>query len=192
MGNIFLKRRSLYMFYYWCNRTLPEAEFRYQMADAALKNNVIADEDLTKIEKEKNDAFKELLAYKSFLAELTDVEKEIVYSPKEPNNAIAGIRKEQFEEIRLEVFKKWCVKFLPSNIVYIREIDRKKMGAILKEARHGKGYSAVEVGRYLGISSGALRNYESGARLPGVSVLYALCKIFGIDILKLVERTFTN
>ena len=77
MGNIFLKRRSLYMFYYWCNRTLPEAEFRYQMADAALKNNVIADEDLTKIEKEKNDAFKELLAYKSFLAELTDVEKEI-------------------------------------------------------------------------------------------------------------------
>lgn len=109
-----------------------------------------------------------MLAYKSFLAELTDVEKEIVYSPREPNNAIAGIGKEQFEEIRLEVFKKWCVKFLPSNIVYIREIDRKKMGASLKEARHGKGYSAIEVCRYLGISTGALRNYENGKRVPGI------------------------
>lgn len=191
MGNIFLKRRSLYMFYYWCNRTLPEAEFRYQMADAALKNNVIADEDLTKIEKEKNDAFKELLAYKSFLAELTDVEKEIVYSPKEPNNVIAGIRKEQFEEIRLEVFKKWCVKFLPSNIVYIREIDRKKMGASLKEARHGKGYSAIEVCKYLGISTGALKNYEDGNRTPAINVLYTLCNLYEKNLIKLIEDAFT-
>jgi len=185
MGNIFLKRRSLYMFYYWCNRTLPEAEFRYQMADAALKNNVIADEDLTKIEKEKNDAFKELLAYKSFLAELTDVEKEIVYSPKEPNNAIAGIRKEQFEEIRLEVFKKWCAKFLPSNIVYIREIDRKKMGSSLKEARHRKGYSAIEVCKYLGISTGALRNYENGTRIPSLKVFVALCDLYEKNLLEM-------
>lgn len=187
MGNIFLKRRSLYMFYYWCNRTLPEAEFRYQMADAALKNKVIEEKDIPKIEKEKNDAYKELIAYKTFLAELTDVEKEIVHSPREPNNAMAGIRKEQFEEIRLEVFKKWCAKFLPANIIYIREIDRKKTGEFLKEARLEKGYSAIEVCKYLGISTGALRNYESGKRIAAVNVLFCLCSIYEIQIESLFD-----
>ena len=178
------------MFYYWCDRTLPEAEFRYQMADTALKNNAIADEDIRKIEKEKNDAYKELIAYKTFLAELTDVEKEIVHSPREANNTIAGIRKEQFEEIRLEVFKKWCAKCLPSNIIYIREIDRKKMGACLKEARLEKGYSAIEVCKYLGISTGALINYENGIRIPRINAFYSLCNIYEIDIREVIEKSF--
>lgn len=190
MGNIFLKRRSLYMFYYWCNRTLPEAEFRCQMADDALKNNVIEEKDIPKIEKEKIESYKELFAYKIFLAELNDVEKEIVHSPKEPSNKLAGIKQAQFENIRLEVFRKWCIRFLPENIVYVRELDVQKFGAKLKEVRLEKGYNAVEVCRYLGISEGALRNYESGLRLPKVSILFAICQVYGLSIEGVINDSF--
>ncbi|MFA5421917.1 MAG: helix-turn-helix transcriptional regulator, partial [Bacilli bacterium] len=174
MGNIFLKRRSLYLFYYWCNRTIPEAEFRYEMADQALKAGKIDEVDISKIEKERDEAYREVFNYKTFLAELSDVEKEIVSSPQEPSNKLVGIKLAQFEDIRLEVFRKWCVKFLPKNIVYIREIDKMKLGKNLKESRLEKGYSAIDVCRYLGISEGALRNYENGNRVPSLSVFYVL------------------
>jgi DNA-binding XRE family transcriptional regulator len=182
MGNIFLKRRSLYSFYYWCNRTIPEAEFRYEMADQALKAGKIDEVDIPKIEKERDEAYREFFNYKTFLTELSDVEKEIVHSPKEPSSKLNGIKLTQFEDIRLEVFRKWCVKFLPENIVYVPEFDKKKLGKSLKELRLEKGYSAVEVCRYLGISDGALRNYENGLRVTPANVLFALCLLYDISI----------
>ncbi len=182
MANIFLKRRSLYQFIYWCTRTLPEAYFRVEEANEALNNKLVLEENLSITQKRLDEAKKELFNYEIFLAELSDVEKEIIYSPKEPNDKLTGIKKEQFENIRLEVFKKWCIKFLPTNIIYVREIDKKKLGAELKRARLEKGFSAVEVTRYLGISIGALRNYENGSRTPGLSVFFALSEIYGVKL----------
>ena len=190
MANIFLKRRSLYQFIYWCTRTLPEAYFRVEEANEALNNKLALEDDLSITQKRLDEAKKELFNYEIFLAELSDVEKEIIYSPKEPSDKLTGIKKEQFENIRLEVFKKWCIKFLPTNIIYVREIDKKKLGAELKRARVEKGFSAVEVTRYLGISAGALRNYEVGNRIPKMSIMYSLCSIYGEKVDGIIEKSF--
>lgn len=177
MDRLYVKKRSLYSFYHLCTKVIEEAQFRIEMCEDYLSSSSHSEDEewyIKKVEKEYVEAKKVVEEYDEFLLELNDVEKLIVYSPKAPSTELNGIGLERFKIIRNEVVKKWCKKFLPSGIIYIHEIDKKKFGLKLKEVRMSRGFSAYQVTNLLCISESSLRNYEYGLRLPSINVLYAL------------------
>lgn len=57
----------------------------------------------------------------------------------------------------------------------------------LKEIRKERGISQTQFAKDLGISRGALVNYEKGTRFPPIEVLIKVSKIFDIDIDTLIS-----
>ena len=83
------------------------------------------------------------------------------------------------------------MKFLNDNLIYIHNLDVKKLGELLREARNKKYLSVNSVSDFLGLTESSIRNYENGRRTPGINVLYALCEIYNIEIMDLLKNVLT-
>ena len=183
---IFLKQRNLYYMKYWCRKVYD--------ADVSVIccNEYINRDDVTMIEidhyfKELKESQRLLDEYEMFCNELSDIETKVLMAYVYDKEI--DMDKKSFESIKLNVFQKWCTKFMPGNCIYIHELDTIKLGKALREARLNKTYSASSVCEYLGIKASALRNYESGRRTPRINILYALCELYGIKIEKIIKES---
>ena len=65
-------------------------------------------------------------------------------------------------------------------------IDGKQIGGRIKELRTGRGMTAEELGKALGISSSAVNMYECGQRVPRDEIKISIAEYFG----KSVESIF--
>lgn len=182
---VFLKQRNMYYMKYWC----------LKVSDADISvfccNEIIDSLDLQekeKIIKEKGVSEQLLYEYQLFYNELDEVEKVVLLSyiydkPIPPSmNAIC------YENIKVKVYKKWCMKFLNDNLIYIHDLDVKKLGELLREARNKKYLSVNSVSDFLGLTESSIRNYENGRRTPGINVLYALCELYNLRIVELIKN----
>lgn len=59
----------------------------------------------------------------------------------------------------------------------------------LKNLRNAAGMSQHELADKLGISHGAIGNYESGARMPRYDMLEAFADVFNVEINYLLGKT---
>jgi DNA-binding XRE family transcriptional regulator len=114
----------------------------------------------------------------------------VLCSPRVPYGLIAGMQIESFERIRLEVFKKWSAIVMPSDVIYVHEIDNFKLGSLLKERRIELNLTSIEISSFIGISNNAFRNYEKGLRTIPLNVLYALCELYKLNIKEILEESF--
>lgn len=60
----------------------------------------------------------------------------------------------------------------------------------LKRIRLELGYTQAEMAQILGITTRGYRNYEIGAREPGLSFLITLADTFSVSMDYLIGRTF--
>ena len=59
-------------------------------------------------------------------------------------------------------------------------MDFKKVAERIRELRHESGLSAVKLGKEVGLSDGAIINWENGKRVPTIEVIYKLSKFFNV------------
>ncbi len=181
---VFLKQRNMYYMKYWCQK-VSDADISVFCCNSIIDSEDLLDKE--KLIKEKDASQQLLYEYQLFYNELDEVEKVVLLSyvydkPIPPSmNAIC------YENIKVKVYKKWCMKFLSDNLIYIHDLDVKKLGELLREARRKKYLSANNVAEFLGITESSIRNYEIGRRTPGINVLYALCELYEIDIKHIIN-----
>ena len=65
-------------------------------------------------------------------------------------------------------------------------------GEKLKAERVKKGVTETEVARALGVTQGAISQFENGIKNPSTGVLVALAKYYGVSIDYLVGNVATN
>ena len=56
------------------------------------------------------------------------------------------------------------------------------LGEKLKEERNKKGVTEAEVARALGVTQGAISQFENGIKSPSTGVLVALAKYYGVSL----------
>lgn len=74
-------------------------------------------------------------------------------SPRTPYGLIAGMNIESFERIRLKVFKKWAAIVMPSDVIYVHEIDNFKLGSLLKKRRVELNHTSIEISSFKGFQT---------------------------------------
>lgn len=185
---LFLKQRNMYYMKYWCKH-VNDADVAAELSRVYLQEDSDTPiEDLAMFFKEMDAANLLIKEYQLFIDELDDVEYKVLmsYVNDEP---LDSMDKGSYESIKVKVFKKWCKKFMVDNLIYIHELDTPKLGKILKDKRIEKYYSVNSVTDFLGISADVLRNYETGRRTPRINVLYALCELYELDIVKVIKAS---
>ena len=63
------------------------------------------------------------------------------------------------------------------------------IGSILRSLREENGYTQKQIAAYLGITPGAVSNYEKDKREPSYSTLKALSKLYCVPVDYLLGRT---
>lgn len=63
-----------------------------------------------------------------------------------------------------------------------------ELGNELKQARIAKRYTQEDAARRLGISRGAIANYERGIRSIEIELFGRMCEIYGIDPAEIFNR----
>ena len=66
------------------------------------------------------------------------------------------------------------------------------LGEKLKEERNKKGVTAAEVAKSLGLTQGAISQFENGIKYPSTGVLVALAKYYGVSLDYLVGIDAAN
>lgn len=181
---VFLKQRNMYYMKYWCQK----------VSDADISvfccKSIIDSVDLSVKEKlinEKDVSQQLLYEYQLFFNELDETEKVVLLSYVYDKPIPPSMNSNCYENIKVKVFKKWCMKFMNDNLIYIHNLDTNKLGELLKEARKKKYLSVNSVAEFLGLTDSSIRNYENGRRTPGINVLYALCELYEIDIKHIIN-----
>ena len=88
------------------------------------------------------------------------------------------------------MFKEWDSIVMPSDIIYVHEIDNFNLGSLLKERRIELNNTSIKISSFIGITNNAFRNYEKGPRTNHLNVLYALCELYKSDIKEILEKSF--
>lgn len=68
----------------------------------------------------------------------------------------------------------------------------KLFGCNLSYLRNQKGMAQSELAEVLGISQGAIANYEAGRREPSINQLYRISRFFDVDIDMLITRNLKS
>ena len=89
------------------------------------------------------------------------------------------------EEILKETYEKWIKVFFEEEPC--KEIDKKKLGEIIKKIREINGYSKTELGLQIGFDRSYIARVESGKMMPSFVFIYRLSKICNMVIDKIVE-----
>lgn len=66
------------------------------------------------------------------------------------------------------------------------------LGERLRAERNKKGVTAAEVARSLGLTQGAISQFENGIRSPSTGALVALAKYYGVSLDYLVGNIGAN
>lgn len=160
MSEIYLKDRSLKYLRYWI-RKIDDAENNVECCNNTLLSNkvTLSDEHILKFIREKEKSQRLIDEYNTFMNQLTEVEKQVLiayaYDKEKPFNMDYNC----YENIKSKVFKKWCIKDMPHNIVYIHKIDISKLGSILKKARINKDYKGSAIADFLDLAACTFRNF---------------------------------
>ena len=192
MNRLYVKKRNLRYFYYWLEHVYQDAEINIECCEYALKHELdkLQPKELLQLNKEIAVSKLILTQYVEIEAQCNAVEKEVLCFPSVPYGLIAGMKVESFERIRLEVFKKWAAIVMPSDVIYVHEIDNFKLGSLLRERRIELNHSSIEISSFIGISNNSFRNYEKGLRTIPLNVLYVLCELYKLDIIEILEKSY--
>lgn len=183
---LFLKQRNIYYMKYWCLK-VSDAEISKECCKDALKAEGLSRYYIDTLTKEKEVSQQLLDEYSLFIDELDEVERAVLLAYVYDKPIPPSMNEISYERIKIKVFKKWCFKFMNDNLIYVHELDVKKLGELLREARRKKYLSANNVAEFLGITESSIRNYEIGRRTPSINVLYALCELYEIDIKHIIN-----
>lgn len=66
-------------------------------------------------------------------------------------------------------------------------MNRKELGAKLKELRNRKKMSIAEVSRAVGVTQSAISNYETGYRIPRDETKIKLANLYGVSAIIFFE-----
>lgn len=121
--------------------------------------------------------------FKAFVDTLEEIVKSIIdVSLVIDKDAKYKMDKKILKNISDGIYEKWIKFFFPFDNVYIRDIDNVKLGNLIREFRKKNYYSRKTVCDYLGISISCLTNYETGYRVPNLSVIYAFSQLYKMSI----------
>ena len=88
-------------------------------------------------------------------------------------------------EILEQAYQKWIKTFFKEEPY--KEIDKKKLGEVIKKIREIHGYSKTELGRQIGFDRTYIVRVESGKMLPSLIFMYRFCKTCEIAIDKILK-----
>lgn len=57
----------------------------------------------------------------------------------------------------------------------------------LRQSRVNKGYSQMEVARYINVTNGVVCHWEKGLKCPRADILTKLCRLLDMDANKLLD-----
>ncbi|MDD4157411.1 MAG: helix-turn-helix transcriptional regulator [Bacilli bacterium] len=184
MSQYYIKKRKLASFIDWIENGKYYADVHLDSSVTVLTSfeGLSFAEALT-LEKEKQNALKFLEEFNEYMNELNDVEK-VVANHIRRNAPLTGMSDKRYQEIRTNIYLKWCKKFMPSELIFVHEIDMDKFAYEIRRVRLAKRYTIKSVAEFLLISESTIRSYETGRRLPRLNILFALLEIY--------EQNFNN
>ena len=189
MAQYYVKKRAIHSYIQWATYSHDYAELHFTEAETILGMPEYAGECRDRLIEERGRAKKFLDEYDEFMAGLNEVELLVFKHIIKYDNTIKGMDFDRYKKIKLDLYKRWCRKFMPSELVYVHELDAKKLGSFLREARINSGFTRKSVANFLVISESAMKMYEIGERLPKLNVLYALCELYQMNFQETVEKT---
>jgi len=184
VSQYYIKKRKLASFIDWIENGKYYADVHLDSSVTVLTSfeGLSFAEALT-LEKEKQNALKFLEEFNEYMNELNDVEK-VVANHIRRNAPLTGMSDKRYQEIRTNIYLKWCKKFMPSELIFVHEIDMDKFAYEIRRVRLAKRYTIKSVAEFLLISESTIRSYETGRRLPRLNILFALLEIY--------EQNFNN
>lgn len=181
MSQYYIKKRKLASFIDWIENGKYYADVHLDSSVTVLTSyEGLSFADALTLEKEKQNALKFLEEFNEYMNELNDVEK-VVANHIRRNIPLTGMSDKRYQEIRTNIYLKWCRKFMPSELIYVHEIDMNKFAYEIRKARLDKRYTIKSVAEFLLISEATIRSYETGRRLPRLNILFALLEIYEIS-----------
>lgn len=181
MSQYYIKKRKLSSFIDWIENGKYYADVHLDSSVTVLTSyEGLSFADALTLEKEKQKALKFLEEFNEYMNELNDVEK-VVANHIRRNVPLTGMSDKRYQEIRNNIYIKWCRKFMPSELIYVHEIDMDKFAYEIRKARLDKRYTIKSVAEFLLISESTIRSYETGRRLPRLNILFALLEIYEHD-----------
>lgn len=187
MSQYYVKKKSMHSFIDWMSYAHDRAELHYSEAVQVLRAGNLSEEDVKSLINERDRAKKFLDEYNEFKNNLNDVELIVLKHIIKYDNKIKGMSQERYGKIKMEIYVKWCRKFMPSDLIFIHELDRHKLSVVLKESRLNAGFSRKSVADFLIISESTMKMYELGERIPKINILYALCELYSLKIDEVIK-----
>ncbi|MDD4157640.1 MAG: helix-turn-helix transcriptional regulator [Candidatus Izemoplasmatales bacterium] len=189
MSQYYIKKRKLSSFIDWIENGKYYADVHLDSSVTVLTSyEGLSFADASTLEKEKQKALKFLEEFNEYMNELNDVEK-VVANHIRRNVPLTGMSDKRYQEIRNNIYIKWCRKFMPSELIYVHEIDMDKFAYEIRKARLDKRYTIKSVAEFLLISESTIRSYETGRRLPRLNILFALLEIYEHDFNNFIKLT---
>jgi len=189
VSQYYIKKRKLASFIDWIENGKYYADVHLDSSVTVLTSyEGLSFADASTLEKEKQKALKFLEEFNEYMNELNDVEK-VVANHIRRNVPLTGMSDKRYQEIRNNIYIKWCRKFMPSELIYVHEIDMDKFAYEIRKARLDKRYTIKSVAEFLLISESTIRSYETGRRLPRLNILFALLEIYEHDFNNFIKLT---
>ena len=190
MSQYYIKKRKLASFIDWIENGKYYADAHLDSSVTVLtSNDGLSFADALTLEQEKQNALKFLDEFNEYMNELNDVER-VVANHIRRNVSLTGMSDRIYQEIRTNIYLKWCRKFMPSELIYVHEIDMDKFAYEIRKARLDKRYTIKSVAEFLLISESTIRSYETGRRLPRLNILFALLEIYEISCDDFINKIF--
>jgi len=189
MSQYYVKKRSMHSFIDWVTYAHDRAVLHYSGAVEVLNCSNLSDDDKKSLMNERDRATKYLREYDEFIGELNNVELLVLKHIVKYNNRIKGMSQDRYSKIKMDIYFKWCRKFMPFDLVYVHEIDSLKLALELKRGREEASFSRKSVAGFLVISESSMKMYEIGERTPKLNVLYALCELYGVDLNQVIKNS---
>ena len=189
MSQYYVKKRSMHSFIDWVTCAHNRAELHFNEATEILNGVTISIVDRNSLLNERERAKRYLDEYDKFISELNDVELLVLKHIIKYDNKIKGMVQERYGKIKMNIYVKWCRKFMPSDLIFVHELDKGKLCKMLRSGREEAGFSRKSVADFLVISESSLKMYELGERMPKINVLYALCELYGLDCQNLIKNS---
>lgn len=181
MSQYYIKKRKLASFIDWIENGKYYADVHLDSSVTVLTSyDGLSFTDALTLEQEKQNALKFLDEFNEYMNELNDVER-VVANHIRRNVPLTGMNDKRYQEIRNNIYIKWCRKFMPSELIYVHEIYMDKFAYEIRKARLDKKYTIKSVAEFLLISESTIRSYETGRRLPRLNILFALLEIYEQD-----------
>lgn len=181
MSQYYIKKRKLASFIDWIENGKYYADVHLDSSVTVLTSyDGLSFADALTLEQEKQNALKFLDEFNEYMNELNDVER-VVANHIRRNVPLTGMNDKRYQEIRNNIYIKWCRKFMPSELIYVHEICMDKFAYEIRKARLDKKYTIKSVAEFLLISESTIRSYETGRRLPRLNILFALLEIYEQD-----------